>query len=72
MKDILIYYISTEIYSQNDGDEKIVLFLDTANQRREIFTSEKWLYAPSVGKSPHFKRENWQAPFHFQDVEKVW
>ena len=31
---IISYYISTEIYSQNDNGEKTVLFLDTANQRR--------------------------------------
>ena len=43
------YYISTEMYSQNDSDEKIVLFLVTANQRREqrTFASEKTSFAAS-------------------------
>ena len=31
----VFYYISPEICSQNDSDEKIVLFLVTANQQRE-------------------------------------
>ena len=35
MFKLLIYYITTEIYSQNDSDEKIVLFLVIANQRLE-------------------------------------
>ena len=33
MFKILIYYVTTKIYSQNDSDEKIVLFLVTANQQ---------------------------------------
>ena len=37
MFKILIYYVTTEIYSQNDSDEKIVLILVTANQRTVNF-----------------------------------
>ena len=38
-----LYDRRTEIYSQNDSDEKIVLFFVTANQQREwlTVTSEK-------------------------------
>ena len=75
------YYISTEIYSQNDSDEKIVLVLVTANQRRKqwTFSREKTSFAASdwtndvssLVKSDHegnhltFGAKTGEPSFHF-------
>ena len=80
-----LYDIRTEIYSQNDGDEKIVLFFVTANQRRERWTvtSEKTSFIAvsewtndvfsvvSTGNHLTFGAKTGKPPFYFQYLEKV-
>ena len=80
-----LYDRRTEIYSQNDSDEKIVLFFVTANQQREwlTVTSEKTSFIAAsewtndvfsvVSRGNHltFGAKTGKPPFYFRDLEKV-